>query len=428
MWPRYGRRALTTELNNRLTRRGLLGQAGAAVLAMPLAAEVMRASAAEGVKLSDKTEVPDNPLGTDRKVRVGIVGGGFGTSFQYHEHPNCIVHAVSDLRTDRRDALMKTYRCAKSYESLEKMLEDKEIEAIALYTEAPNHAKHALEILKAGKHVGSAVPAATSLEDCEKLLEAKKRTGLKYMMFETSYYRYFTIAARELFRQGKFGELFYSEVEYYHPKNESFVKKYYYHEGKRTWRYGLPPMLYPTHSNGFLVGVTGERLVEVSCLGWGDPNDSSLKDNVYQNRMNAASALCKTDKGHICRSNVFWTGTEEGERAQWIGTDLSFFMPSSSGQPFRMRGTNAPEWTEVPKYWERLPKPLRHDSGHGGSHPFITHEFIAALVENREPAIDIHESLAMTAPGIVADASARKGGEQMKVPSFDSPHSGANDQ
>ena len=414
------------ESEDRLSRRGFLGQAGAAALAASLAGGVMKASAAEEIKLSDKTEVPDNPLATDRKVKIGIVGGGFGTSFYYHEHPNCIVHAVSDLRADRRDALMKTYKCAKSYESLEKMLGDKEIEAIALYTEAPNHAKHVLEILQAGKHVGSAVPAATSLEDCEKMLEAKKRTGLKYMMFETSYYRYFTIAARELFRQGKFGELFYSEVEYYHPKNVDFVKKYYYYEGKRTWRYGFPPMLYPTHSNGFLVGVTGERFTEVSCLGWGDPNEPCLKDNDYDNRINAASALCKTDKGHICRSNVFWTGTEDGERAQWIGTDMSLFMPSSSGQPFKMRGKKCTEWTDVPKYWERLPKPLRHDSGHGGSHTFITHEFIAALIENREPAIDIHEALAMTAPGIVANASARKGGEQMKVPSFDSHRNNAN--
>src|SRR5512139_2901157 len=83
----------------------------------------------------------------ERKIRVGVVGGGFGTSFQFHEHPNCIVHAVSDLRTDRRDALMKTYKCERSYESLEQMLLDKEIEAVALFTEAPNHAKHVLETL-----------------------------------------------------------------------------------------------------------------------------------------------------------------------------------------------------------------------------------------------------------------------------------------
>lgn len=100
-------------------------------------------------------------------------------------------------------------------------------------------------------------------------------------------------------------------------------------------------------------------------------------------------------------------------------------MPASSKQPFAVRGKNAPDWTDVPKYWERLPKPLRHDSGHGGSHTFLTHEFIAAIVEDREPTVNIREALAMTAPGIVADASARKNGEQMKVPSFDAPRDNA---
>ena len=94
-------------------------------------------------------------------------------------------------------------------------------------------------------------------------------------------------------------------------------------------------------------------------------------------------------------------------------------MPGSGGQPFRIQGKMAPQWKTVPKFWERLPKPLRHESGHGGSHPFLTHEFIAALIEKREPAVDVYEALAMTAPGIVAHQSSLQGGEQLKVPDFD---------
>ncbi len=66
-----------------------------------------------------------------------------------------------------------------------------------------------------------------------------------------------------------------------------------------------------------------------------------------------------------------------------------------------------------------LPEPLRHGSGHGGSHTFLTHEFIDALVNERQPAIDIYESLAYTVPGIIAHQSAVQGGKQMKIPSFD---------
>lgn len=396
-----------------LSRRHFLTRAGQAAVAASVTA-----SWAVRVSAQPADDPPDNPLPSDRTIRIGVVGGGFGASFHWDEHPNCIVQAVSDLRTDRRDGLMKKYRCERSYESLEKMILDPQIEAIAVFTGAPDHARHCIAVMNAGKHVLCAVPAAQSIEECEQLLEAKRRTGRAYMMAETSYYRYYTIAARELYRQGKFGELFYSEVEYYHPKDEAARQRLWY-EGRPTWRYGLPPMFYPTHSLGFLVGVTKERITHVSCLGWGNPAEETVKENAYQNPFNAESALMRTDRGHMCRCNVFWEGKEEGERAQWHGTKLTFLTPSSGGQPFAIRGEGSPGWSEVPKFWERLPKALRHESGHGGSHTFLTHEFIAALVEEREPAIDIYESLAMTAPGLVAHRSALKGGEQLKVRNFD---------
>lgn len=366
------------------------------------------------------SDVPDNPLQSDRKIKIGIVGGGFGASFYWHEHPNCIVHAVSDLRTDRRQHLMEVYACNKSYESLERLILDDEIEAVAVFTGAPDHVRHCKLVMDAGKHVISAVPAAMTLEECEQLLEAKLRNDRRYMMAETSYYRYYTIAARDLFKQEAFGELFYSEVEYYHPRDAGSIARAV-RQGQRTWRYGLPPMLYPTHSTGFLVGVTKERFTDVSCLGWGHPQSPYIKerDNAYDNPFDVQAGIFKTNRNHISRVNVFWQGVAHGERAQWFGTDLAFYSPGSSGQPFIIKGENTPDWETIPNFWERLPEPLRHDSGHGGSHTFITNEFIAALIEDREPAVDIYEALAMTAPGIVANESSLKGGEQLKVPQFD---------
>jgi len=395
--------------NDRMSRRSFISKTSQAVMAGT--AIGTSASLAAG-----------KPLQSDRKIKIGIVGGGFGCAFQWHEDPNCIVHAVSDLRPDRRSKLMKTYKCERSYESLEKLILDKDIEAVAIFTGAPDHARHCIKAMNAGKHVCCAVPAAFTLEECRQLREAKERNDRKYMMNETSYYRAYAIAARELFQQGKFGELFYSEVEYYHPRTVKSAKNFWIRNGKRTWRYGFPPMHYPTHSTGYLVGVTKERITEVSCLGWSTKKlDTYIKrDNAYNNPFSAGAALCKTDRGHICRCNVFLLdGVAHGERAQWFGTKLAFYMPGSGGQPFKVQGENAPKWKQVPDFQERLPETMRHSSGHGGSHPFLTHEFIAALIENREPAINVYEALAMTAPGIVAHQSALKGGEQMKVPGFD---------
>jgi hypothetical protein len=73
----------------------------------------------------------------------------------------------------------------------------------------------------------------------------------------------------------------------------------------------------------------------------------------------------------------------------------------------------------LPDYNSRLPATLAADSGHGGSHPFLTHEFICALVEDRPPAIDLEVALAMTVPGIVAHQSALQDGLQLRVPGFE---------
>jgi predicted dehydrogenase len=370
--------------------------------------------------------------GPEEKIRIGVVGGGFGTSFYWHEHPNCTVEAVSDLRPERRERLMKVYHCAKSYESLEKLILDKNIDAVAVFTPAPDHVRHCVAALRAGKHVICAVPAAMSLDECRLLVDTVKQTGLTYMMAETSYYQQQTISARNFYRDGRFGDLYHTESEYHHAGLEVL----FWENGQRTWRHGLAPMNYPTHCTAHLVGVTGERLTEVTCLGWGD-DDPIVKDNVYRNPFWNETAFFKTDRGHSFRVAVWWKGAHRGtERAQWHGTKMSFHCAHPNGLgPIIVRSgpqmekdsggferqLPAFERYEQPQWWKTdlLPAPLRHDSGHEGSHTFLTHEFINALVHRRKPAVDVYEAVAYTAPGVVAHQSALKGGELLKIPSFD---------
>jgi hypothetical protein len=229
---------------------------------------------------------------------------------------------------------------------------------------------------------------------------------------------------RDLYEAGEFGEILYAEVEYYHPIYEGTPDRnalWWDPEGNRTWRWGFAPFLYPTHSTGFLVGVTRERLTHVAALGWGPSDDPGFgaENNVYRNPFSLGASLMRTDRGHVCRCNVVWAIHAHGERAQWFAERAAAYMPGSGGQPFVVQREGKPPITELPDYRQRLPELLRLDSGHGGSHPFITHEFVAALIEDREPAVDVYEAVAMTAPGIVAHQSALQGGVQLPVPALD---------
>lgn len=372
---------------------------------------------------------------TPKKVRIGVVGGGFGCSFQWHEHPDCVVEAVSDLRPERRDNLVKTYKCQKTYNSLEELVKDPNIDAVAVFTDAPLHVQHVVEAMKNGKHAISAVPAACgSMEQAEQLLDIVKSTGLTYMMAETSYYQQHTITARKFQQEGKFGEIFYCESEYQHDGLQSL----YFENGKRTWRHGLAPMHYPTHCTAHLVSVTGDRLTEVACHGWGD-GDPILQDNVYKNPFWNESSMFKTEKGIGFRVNVWWKGAHRGvERAQWIGNKMSFYCahPNGLGPVIVREGNqtekddagfvrNLPNFEpyEQVQWWktDMLPEPLRHESGHEGSHTFLTHEFISALSQGRHPTVDVYEALSYTVPGIIAHQSALADGELRKIPVYKRP-------
>lgn len=368
-----------------------------------------------------------------KKVRIGVLGGSFGASFFWNEHPNCIVEAVTDLNPERLNNLKETYKCDKGYPSLDEMLKDKNVDAVAVFSGAPDHVSQAVAAMNVGKHVISAVPACQSLEEAELLRATVEKTGLNYMMAETSYYRQPTISARKFLAEGKFGEIFYTEAEYHHAGIDPL---FFNKDGSRTWRYALPPMFYPTHCTGFLVGVTKERLTHVTCIGWGD-DSPYLKENSYNNPFWSETALFQTDRNHAFRASVYWEGAFKGtERAEWYGSKMSLFCQSANGQgPLIVRRSEEQETDdagfvrtlpkfeeyEVPNWFETdmLPEAMRHPSGHGGSHTFLANEFINSIVEERRPAIDVYEALAMTVPGLVAHESAIKGGERLKIPSFD---------
>ena len=94
--------------------------------------------------------------------------------------------------------------------------------------------------------------------------------------------------------------------------------RFYEPDGSRSWRWGLPPMHYPTHCLGLLTGVTRERIRRVSCLGWGGGRPW-FDDNDYNNPFWNQCALMQTDKGHMVLYNVCRLVGGHGERARLFG-------------------------------------------------------------------------------------------------------------
>jgi predicted dehydrogenase len=344
---------------------------------------------------------------SDRKLRVGLVGYGackFASQFGFQNHPNVEVIAVSDLFPDRCAELAKVTKCNKTYPSLEEMVKDDKIEAIFCATDAPSHARHAKLVLEHGKHAATAVPAVFgSLEEADMLLEAVKKSGLKYMMFETSCFRANLYAMRQIYKAGGFGKLVYTEGEYYHgpslipgPPLGSY----------KNWRDSMPPQWYPTHSNAYYIGVTDGTFTEVSCLGGFRSSDKSA-DNQYKNPFSSEIALYRTNEGGIARMARTVTPGMVDEVGRVQGEKGFYRDDKYVGYETNLPDVNRPA---IP--------PGVPAGGHGGSHGPLMNEFVSAIIQDRKPLVDVVMALNITVSGIVAHSSALKDGELMKIPQY----------
>ena len=342
---------------------------------------------------------------SDKKIRVGLVGYGyskFSAAFGFQNHPNVEVVAVSDLIPDRCAELAKVTRCKKTYPSLEELVKDKNIDAVMISTDPPNHVRHCLEALKYGKHVAVNVPAVFgSLEDAEILYSAVKKSGLKYMMFETSCFHEDLYAMRQIYNAGGMGKLVYSEGEYYHYAPEALPSY-------KGWRVGTPPQWYPTHSNAYYICVTDGSFTEVSCMGipsitnWLKP-----ENNPYKNPFGTEIALFRTGEGGMSRMAVSWdTPGDSGEKGRIRGQKGSFY-----GKYEGLEKT-FPDLVRPP-----LP-PGVEAGGHGGSQGRLMDDFVSSILQDRKPLVDVAIALNLTIPGIVAHQSALKDGELIKIPQY----------
>ncbi len=393
-------------MNTNISRRMFLGGSLAGAGMMALAAEQPAIQGFDDKGQAIAPKAPWTPV-SDRKIRMGIVGFGvcqFGAQFGLQNHPNVEVVAVSDLIPDRCAALAAACRCEKTYPSLEELVKDDRIEAVFVATDAPSHARHCIDAMNHGKHVATAVPAVFgSLEDADELSQTVQSTKLKYMMFETSSFHDACYAMRQIYNAGGFGKLVYTEGEYFHYM-ETPIDSY------KGWRVGLPPQWYPTHSNAYYTCVTGGSFTEVSCLGMPSILDHlQPANNPYKNHFGTEIATLRTSEGGTARMAVSWDTPGFGNEAGRVR--------GQRGSMTAMQYDGVSDISKIDLVKPALP-PGIDAGGHGGSHGYLGHEFVMAILEDRTPLVDISWALNMSVAGVVAHQSAQKDGEWLKIPQY----------
>ena len=396
-------------------------------------------------------------------LKVGVLGAGaFAGAFisLFQAHPAVEEVCIAEAFPERRAEQAARFGVARAFASLDDLLAS-DVDAVAIFTQRWLHGPQAVAALKAGKHVYSAVPAGITVDEIGELVDTVERTGLTYMIGETSYYYPSTLYCRQRFQAGDFGRFVYGEAEYLPDMSHGFYEAYQ-HSGGAEWKTtaSFPPMLYPSHSVSMIVSVTGARMTKVSCLGYVD----SLKDGVFEadvslwrNVFSNETALFRTSDGGMARINEFRRvglsggssvrlslyGTEgsyeEQTNAQVWNTkkepdqrDLTDLLAPKGMQVSESEMKGIPEalredfFRGVSKVHavERLPKEfIGQRNGHLGSHQFLVLDFVEALMQGKLPPNNVWAAARYCLPGIVAHESAKRNGELLDVPDLGDPPS-----
>lgn len=363
-------------------------------------------------------------------VSVAIIGLGFGAEFIpiYQAHPKANMYGICRRNEAELNKIGDAFGVEKRFKNFEDVLSDDKVDFVHINSPIRDHAWMSMEALKAGKHVMCTVPMATTIEDCEKIVDLVEETGLKYMMAETVVYSREFLFIKELYDKGEIGKIQYMQAS--HPQDMEGWPEY--------WE-RMIPMHYATHVVSPVLGIMDSRAEYVSCFGSGTINDRLAEKS--GNPFAVESCHIKIQNSdiaaHIWRF-LFDTARQYRESFDVYGSKKSFEWTLVEGEEHVIHTAKKPEpeipsRVTVPDFAHLLPDQIQpftkeiqdsehlsfiQGAGHGGSHPHLVNEFVSSLVEDREPWPNGRRSANWTCVGICAHESAKQGGAKIDLPEF----------
>ena len=368
------------------------------------------------------------------QVRVGIVGLGFGAEFIpiYQRHPDAEMAAICQRNPESLKKVGNAFKVEKRFTDYADMLKDPGIDAIHINSPIPDHAPMTLAALKAGKHVMCTVPMATSVEDCKKIVDLVKQTGLTYMMAETVVYAREFLFVKELYEKGELGKIQFLQASHQQDM-----------DGWPGYWPGLPPMYYATHCVGPCLALMRSDAEIVSCFGSGTIRKEMIPN--YNSPFAVESTHIKFRNSDVTARiyrSLFDVARQYRESFDVFGDKKAFEWPLIEGEDPVIHTSKKPEHeiparVKVPDYARLLPKEIQsfttkgvyggdgdehlsftQGAGHGGSHPHLVHEFVSALKQGRQPYPNHIQAANWTCTGILAHESALRGGEPIRLPEW----------
>lgn len=369
-------------------------------------------------------------LTTDHTLNVAIIGLEFGAEFIpiYQRHPNANLYAICQRTRSKLDEVGDHFGIAVRYDDYEALLRDPAIDVVHINTPLLHHADHVVQALEAGKHVGCTIPMAATVEDCKRIVEAQRETGLVYMMMETVIYGREFLYVKDLYDQGALGKVQFLRSS--HQQDMSGWPSY--------WE-GMPPMHNATHAISPVLALCRNEAAYVSCLGSGTV--FKRMHSQYGSPMAIESthiAFKDSDVGAEVTRHLWAVARQYRENFDVYGSIRTFEWTQVEGGDHVVHLGESPERVTIPDYAHLLPEAIQsfttagvyteegdsaHRSfvqggGHGGSHPHLAHRLLMAVLGEEEAYPNAVQAANITCAGILSHESALRGGERMYLPDW----------
>jgi predicted dehydrogenase len=146
------------------------------------------------------------------KMKVGVIGYGYwGPNIvrNFSMHPKCEVICIAEPREDRSSVAKRACPTAMLVQNHEELIEDPNVEAVAICTPVSTHYELAKACLLKGKHVLVEKPLATCSEEAKELIELAESKGLCLLVDYTFLYTGAVRKVHDLLRNGELGRMNY---------------------------------------------------------------------------------------------------------------------------------------------------------------------------------------------------------------------------
>src|SRR5438477_3546878 len=268
-----------------------------------------------------------------KPIRVGIIGSGFmGATHAKAAESASSVQLVAIAGGRRSSRLASDFHVAMEA-SPEALIQRHDIDAVVLATPHYVHAEHGLLALRSGKHVLIEKPLATSLEDCDALIDSARQSGCSLAVGFHQRFRNNNKLARSLLQSGALGDVQAAQVSMISSMDPLLADAGF--EG--SWDWWLDP-----RSIGDILN-TGPHAFDL--LRW-----------LLGSEIHAVAALCRTFRpsAKVEDTTVALLALENGAVCNFISSSIAP-GPGFPGEQFRFRLIGSKAVVDLDPYGELRP-------------------------------------------------------------------------